>query len=269
MKQVIILILITAVAAGVSSFVSAKLRAPTHVEPASATTPETDSGHDPAEHVAKQDETENGHSSPEKTVATAQADHTDLAVAARPKPMSVEEIIRYGKGIKQRAEHLDKRESQLAEQESQLRLVLADVQGEQKEIDGLRTQIRDQIGTVETLLEQLDAKRAQQSEEQKRTEEQTKLLEDQQKDVDSQQHDNIKRMSAWFQNMEPAKAATFLKELSNDGKADMAVQLLSNFEEREASKILAELDDPGLMVELIENFKKLKRAEKKKKPTQQ
>lgn len=253
MKQILLLIVITAVSAGVSSFVSVKWRAPAHEEPASATPHEAEKGHDSSDKSAKP-----------APATPAPAESSELPVAARPKPMSVEEIIRYGKGIKQRAEHLDKREAQLAEQESQHRLVLADVQGEQKEIDGLRTQVRDQIGTVESLLEQLDVKRSQQSEEQKRAEEQTKLLKDQQMDVDSLQRDNIKRMSAWFQNMEPAKAATFLKELSNDGKTDMAVQLLSHFEEREASKILAELDDPGLMVELIENFKKLKRDEKKK-----
>ena len=264
MKQIIILIVITAVAAGVSSFVSTKLRAPAHEEPASATPHEAEKGHDTSDKSPPPHEAEKGHDTSEKSPPTAPAESSDLPVAARPKPMSVEEIIRYGKGIKQRAEQLDKRESQLAEQESQLRLVLADVQGEQKEIDGLRTQIRDQIGTVETLLEQLDLKRSQQSEDLKRTAEQTKLLEGQQKDVDSLQRDNIKRMSAWFQNMEPAKAATFLKELSNEGKTDMAVQLLSNFEEREASKILAELDDPSLMVELVESFKKLTRAEKKK-----
>lgn len=264
MKQLLLLIVITAVSAGVSSFVSSKLRTTAHEEPASATPHVAEKKHDSSDKSATPPEAEKGHSSSEKSATPALAESSDLPVAARPKPMSVEEIIRYGKGIKQRAEHLDKREAQLAEQESQHRLVLADVQGEQKEIDGLRTQIRDQIGTVETLLEQLDVKRALQSEEQKRAEEQTKLLQEQQKDVDSLQGDNIKRMSAWFQNMEPAKAANFLKELSNDGKTDMAVQLLSNFEEREASKILAELDDPTLMVELIENFKTLKRAEKKK-----
>lgn len=264
MKQLIVLIVITAVSAGVSSYVSSKLRSAAHDEPASEAAHNSDKDHAPSQNEVSSHAGPKGHESPEKSATTGTAESSDLPVAARPKPMSVEEIIRYGKGIKQRAEHLDKRESQLAEQESQLRLVLADVQGEQKEIDGLRTQIRDQIGTVETLLEQLEVKRSQQSEEQKRTAEQTKLLEDQQKDVDSLQRDNIKRMSAWFQNMEPSKAATFLKELSNDGKTDMAVQLLSNFEEREASKILSELDDPALMVELIESFKQLKRAEKKK-----
>lgn len=264
MKQLFILIVITAVSAGVSSFISAKLRAPSHDESTAATSDAHAPGHDAADKSAKAPATTGEHAPADKAAAHAPAESTDLPVAARPKPMSVEEIIRYGKGIKQRAEQLDKREAQLSEQESQLRLVLADVQGEQKEIDGLRIQIRDQIGTVETLLQQLDLKRSQQTEELKRTEEQTKLLEGQQKDVDTLQRDNIKRMSAWFQNMEPAKAANFLKELSNDGKTDMAVQLLSNFEEREASKILAELDDPSLMVELVESFKKLKRDEKKK-----
>lgn len=264
MKQLFILIVITAVSAGVSSFVSSKLRAPAHDESTAATPDAHAPGHETADKTANAPATAGEHGPADKAEAHAPAESTELPVAARPKPMSVEEIIRYGKGIKQRAEQLDKREAQLSEQESQLRLVLADVQGEQKEIDGLRIQIRDQIGTVETLLQQLDVKRSQQTEEMKRTEEQTKLLEGQQKDVDSLQRDNIKRMSAWFQNMEPAKAATFLKELSNDGKTDMAVQLLSNFEEREASKILAELDDPGLMVELVESFKKLKRDEKKK-----
>jgi flagellar motility protein MotE (MotC chaperone) len=70
-------------------------------------------------------------------------------------------------------------------------------------------------------------------------------------------------MSAWFQGMEPEKAAGVLKSLANEGKMELAVQLLANFEEREASKVLAAIDDTQLTVELAEAFQSFKRAPKK------
>ncbi|HVJ87960.1 MAG TPA: hypothetical protein VM452_20015, partial [Caulifigura sp.] len=83
------------------------------------------------------------------------------------------------------------------------------------------------------------------------------------KDDDVAQRDNVKKMSAWFQGMEPEKAAGLLKGLANEGKMELAVQLLANFEEREASKVLAAIDDTTLTVELAEAFRTFKRAPKK------
>ena len=65
------------------------------------------------------------------------------------------------------------------------------------------------------------------------------------------------------EGMSPENAAEMLREMSNDGKIDMASQLLRNIEERKASKILDAINDPTLGVQLLEKYKKLTRPPKK------
>ncbi|MCA9049084.1 MAG: hypothetical protein KDA89_10180, partial [Planctomycetaceae bacterium] len=68
----------------------------------------------------------------------------ELPVAVRPGEMSVEEIVRYGLGLKTREAAIRQREEALQQTESRHRLVLADISGEQQEIEGLVAQARDQ-----------------------------------------------------------------------------------------------------------------------------
>ena len=82
--------------------------------------------------------------------------------------------------------------------------------------------------------------------------------------MDQNETANIKRMSTWFQAMTPEKSAEYLSELANDGEMDMAAQILGNLEEREASKVLAAIKEPGLVTQLIDRFKS--REPPKKKP---
>ena len=64
--------------------------------------------------------------------------------------------------------------------------------------------------------------------------------------------------------MPPERAAEYLQELSNDGKLGSAVELLGHIEERDAAKILAQVPDATLVVQITEAFKELKRPPKKK-----
>ena len=73
---------------------------------------------------------------------------------------------------------------------------------------------------------------------------------------------NLKQLSLWIQGMEADVASKFITQLSNDGKMDMAVQLLANFEERKASEVLAGLESAELMTELADKFRTLQRPTK-------
>jgi hypothetical protein len=88
----------------------------------------------------------------------------DLPVAVRPGEMSVEEIVRYGLGLKTREALIRSREESLQRTEAQYRLVLADIDGEQKEIGGLVAQGRDQRLATEKLLTQAQQERAKSEE---------------------------------------------------------------------------------------------------------
>lgn len=186
-----------------------------------------------------------------------------LPTAIRPRPVSVEELLRYSLGLKTREEGLARREKEIDRRQSQVAIVLGDIQGEQQELDGLRAQVKEQLASVESMLSQLAAER--QDFEAKRTEaaDELKKLDSNKQEASDSEQANVKKMSVWFQGMEPEKAATVIKELANDGKLDLAVQMLSNFEERDASKVLSAIDDTTLTVQLAEAFRKYKKPVKK------
>jgi hypothetical protein len=186
-----------------------------------------------------------------------------LPSSIRPRPVSVEELLRYSLGLKTREAAIDGKEKDLERRQSQVNIALTDIQGEQHELDGLRRQVKDQITAVDNLLAKLAEERQAFQAEKTKAEEELKKYDTVKKDDDVSQRDNVKRMSAWFQGMEPEKAAGVLKSLANEGKMELAVQLLANFEEREASKVLAAIDDTTLTVELAEAFQKFKRVPKK------
>jgi hypothetical protein len=188
-----------------------------------------------------------------------------LPGSIRPRPVSVEELLRYSLGLKNREAAISGREKDLERKQAQVSIALTDIQGEQHELDGLRRQVKDQLAAVDSLLAKLSEERQKFEAEKSKATEEMKKYDSVKKDDEVAQRDNVKRMSAWFQQMEPEKAADFLKSLANEGKMDLAVQLLANFEEREASKVLAAIEDSTLTVELAEAFRSFKRAPKKDK----
>jgi hypothetical protein len=186
-----------------------------------------------------------------------------LPGSIRPRPVSVEELLRYSLGLKSREAAIDGKEKNLERRQAQVNIALTDIQGEQHELDGLRRSVKDQITAVDNLLARLAEERQSFQAEKTKAEEEMKKYDTVKQDDDVAKRDNVKRMSAWFQGMEPEKAAGVLKSLANEGKMELAVQLLANFEEREASKVLAAIDDTQLTVELAEAFQSFKRAPKK------
>ncbi len=188
-----------------------------------------------------------------------------LPVAVRPEAMSVEEIVRYGLGLKNREASIGKREDALQRAEMQHRLVLADIEGEQKQIEGLLAQARDQKNAAEQLLQQA-------ADERKRLEAERTQAEQKQdastgpaavRDADLQA--NIKAMTEIVQGMAPDSAGGILKEWANNGKTDRAVQVLFNLEERKAAAILDAVKDEQLVGELLEKFTELQRPAKEAK----
>jgi chromosome segregation ATPase len=191
-----------------------------------------------------------------------QAKSGELPVVVRPRPASTEEILRLGATMRNREKALKAREEAIQKERSRLKLIMDDIQSERSELESLQLAIHGKFAAAEKLLGEVELQRqqlTQEREEAKRELEEIKTARTEQKEA---QENNLKRMSLWIENMEPVRAADCLREMSNDGKMDMAVQLLANFEERDAAKILEAMDD-ALVAQLLDEFKNAKRTPKK------
>jgi hypothetical protein len=82
-------------------------------------------------------------------------DPNDLPVVTRPTPMTVEEIVRYGLGLKARDEVVRGREAALQRMETQQRMVMTDIRGEQRDIESKLAQAREQRLATEELLNRI------------------------------------------------------------------------------------------------------------------
>ena len=188
-----------------------------------------------------------------------------LPVAVRPGEMSVEEIVRYGLGLKAREAVIRQREESLQRTEAQHRLVLADIDGEQQEIEGLVAQARDQRVASEQLLAQARQERIRSEDVLKQWDEKKQKLDlDREKaarnpapagsadDTEVDREANVKKLSAVVAGLSPEVSASMMREFANDGKIELAVEILAQLEDRDASKILDAMNDGKLVNELIE-----------------
>lgn len=176
----------------------------------------------------------------------------------RPEKISVEEMVRLGMNLKQREKVLVDREEQLRQDKIHQEIAFADIISEQQEVNVLRSGVRSELDKAESLLTQLLQARQAVLNERTATDEKLKEMADVQLEVDELQEANTKKLAQWIQSMEEVKAAEVLREMANDGKMDVAVQILAHLEERDAAKILSELDDPKLVQDLVTAFRNLK-----------
>lgn len=183
----------------------------------------------------------------------------ELPVVVRPRMLTPEDILRNAMSLRATEEKLALREQAAQQEKERLILVQADLQDEQHAIESLASDIKEQIDAANQLLARILEEKSRWDSERIRNEEELKKFEDAQTKMNAAEEQNIKQLSTWIQGMDSEAAASFITELSNNGKMDVAVQLLANFEEREASKILAALNNPKLMAELADKFRTLQR----------
>jgi hypothetical protein len=190
----------------------------------------------------------------------------ELKVVVRPRMTTPEDIIRNAQVLKAREEKLVQRERAAEQEQLRLQLVQSDLQGEQTAIEALAADVKSQIESANQLLVRISDEKNLLDQEHQRNEQQLEDFKDQQTQMDAVEHQNLKQLSTLVEGMDSAAASNLIKNLANNGQLDVAVQLLANFEERQASKILAALDDDPmnktLMTDLIDKFRILQRPTK-------
>lgn len=184
----------------------------------------------------------------------------DVAVGVRSRPASPDQLFRMGVLLREQQQGLIRQREMLAEQENRLKLIYQDVENHQRQLDGMYGQLREKVEAGQSLLNQLRDQRAQLEAAEKKAAEQQQAETHSSPNQDLSTLANIKQMSRWFKSMDQEQAAKVIREMVNDGQTDLVVQLLSNTEDRNVSKILSALDDPPLVMELLTKMKKLVRT---------
>lgn len=223
-----------------------------------------------------------GHGDVASSEHGADASHGDdpdagIPTAIRPDSMSVEEIVRYGLGLKERDEAVRVREETLERREEQQKMMLTDILTEQKELEGLHAQARDQRLAVEKLLKDLAAQKNQLDAERKTVEEEKKSLDVEKARIEgatsagsrsgaasisaADRSANAKEAAAAIGNMQPREAARTLEAMYNsaeDGPMD-AVEILTQIPEKSRAGILEGISDEKVRVDMINLIMKKQR----------
>ena len=182
----------------------------------------------------------------------------ELPVAVRGKPLSAEELFRFGAMYREQQEALNRREEDLNRRQSRLKMIHEDLTGSRKEYDGLRAEVRDAIQQASLVIQKLQHQRNE-LQQQQNDSPNTASPNNQPTDSIVDNTESIEKISAWLEGMPVDQAADYLRELSNSGQIDSAVKFLGNIQERNAAKILASMGDPALVVQLTEAFLQVKR----------
>ena len=185
-----------------------------------------------------------------------------MPVAHRPeKSVSLEAVLQMSNSIKQMEEKLILREQQVAKEESRVSMLFQDLQTEHEELQAYSEGVDAKVKALEKMTD--EARQLLATIEQRKAE--VAALEKktgtdggaQQKQMD----DKVAYVKGWFSNLEPEQASDYLKEFANTGRMEFAASLLHKMPDRQKTKILAALNDPVLVSQLIENLKIKKKAE--------
>lgn len=190
---------------------------------------------------------------------TVEPEEKPLPTVQPTKPLTAEEIYRFGLINRNRTEKLQQRESALDERARQLQLEFKDLEAREAEVDGLNAHIEDTITAAEALMSQINQKRLELADLKNRLDKQAEDIQSKTGLTPEEQKNNDKTTAALIQSMKPANAAAVLKTLANDGQLDAAIALIVEMEQRNAAKIMESIDDEQLRTDITAQLRALKR----------
>lgn len=170
------------------------------------------------------------------------------------RPASPEQLFRTAALLEKQHTGLVRQREILEQQEGRLKLIRKDMDNYKREINGTYAMLRERIDVGEKLIEQLRSERQQLETLQKQHESQAKVSPGNAVGVDAKAAATAlaKKRPRWLGGMDAEQAAKVLREMSDDGKMDLVVQMLTSIDERTASKILDALNDPPLVAILMQ-----------------
>ena len=185
-------------------------------------------------------------------------DNSETPVPFEASGLTTETVLRLSQSLRNRESLLKQREQFAAKQEERVQFAMDDLQREQARLDELKKKIDAQLVKAGQLAEKLTQNAASiespnQNDETSGGENATTS-----QAVSEQELKNLKRVAAVLSGMDPQQAAESIRQFANDGKLELAAQILNQFEEKNASEILGSLNDQVLINQLIDQMRKTK-----------
>ncbi len=182
----------------------------------------------------------------EKPAADPNAPANDPQPSAMPpQPMTAEDFVRMGVIFDKRKKALAKREADLDEVERRQKLILSDIDAEQRVADGILSQMRSTLDSSEQLLAQIVEKQAE-VEAMQPAEAETDQTQDEISTTEVPSPDvmkNIKHLAELYQNIEPGRASSILTKMANEGDTARVVWIFKQFDKKKAAQVLDQMAD--------------------------
>ena len=166
--------------------------------------------------------------------------------------------------LDQQADGLKRREQGMTKRQKNLDLVYNEILKEQRVVDGIRKQVDEEMKLLAEKADVIERKYTETRLQGTKLDEQNKDLRQTLLEVEDAERGRVKQMASLYDTMEAEKAAPTFQEMIDSGKLDMAVKILSNMKDRPASKLLAQLPNQTLAVQMLDRLKGLKAPPAKK-----
>lgn len=186
---------------------------------------------------------------------------TDLKSTVRaPFQPEGEAAVSMSLALSDRQERLKAQEQSLAVRKKLLETIQDDLRKEgvgievqKKDIKALLKEMEQQVAVMEARAAEIEEKRLQSAV-------QEKGLKKTMVEFAGVEQDRAKQMAAMFDNMDPEEGAKTLQQLADTGELDLAAKILSLMQERKAARILVAVPDRGVVVQLLDKLKVLKKS---------
>ncbi|MCD0459813.1 MotE family protein [Roseiconus lacunae] len=206
---------------------------------------------DPAE--PPEDPSELTEPTPDDVEMVAEDTGDPMPVSFRPDAnVSVEAVLQMSDSIKRMEQELAEREQKVKRDEMRVKLMFDDLSTEQDELKAFSDGIETKIAVLEQLKNEVAGSLASLDEQKAAIEKAQAKAATSTKDAAPEVDDRVNDVKSWFSNLAPEQAANYLREFANSGKISFAASLLQKMPDRQKSKILAAMNDPVLVDQLID-----------------
>ena len=160
--------------------------------------------------------------------------------------------------LEQQSDAIKRREQGFTTRQKNIDLVYKEILKEQRRIDGVRKEVEEEMKLLTEKTEAVERRVGEARLQGVKLTEQNKELRQTMLEVEDAERSRVKQMASFYDTMEVEKAAPTFQEMIDNGKLDMAVKILANMKDRQASKLLAQLPNQTLAVQLLDRLKGLR-----------
>lgn len=157
--------------------------------------------------------------------------------------------------IIQSEKKLQEKEERLKKEEKRISLLREDLERERSELESFSKKIDSKINEAKEATNFLKLEKEAVQKEVKELSMYENRLGKKVGDLASEElKQQVNSLKAMFRTQDPAKAAEILKEYTEQGNLKLVANLLESLEDRQQAKIIAELDSPTLVAEIMDTL---------------